>query len=281
MTRWKLWILGLGLWLVPISVTAQTGVKFTVTWQQPADGFGPADSYRITVTANKTVSGTLPVNKSITVLSDSFTIALPAVNDTITFQATIVAVRRGYVSANTVHVWTYVRLGSGFAYLSPWMGFPLDTIWPYTLPGTTTLRTDVINVDTTQPYYGIAIDRVDPTLNRTPFRIWVYNWPHSDPGIPGAMQGAFIVAPSWCPMRTGWDAPMWLLRWAPPDTAQDPNVLGSKKLALAAATQLPIDSIRDATRIALERYLRRDIARGTPWAVGNQMYLECFGTPPP
>lgn len=171
-------------------------------------------------------------------------------------------------------------LPPSYAVLPPYVGFPLDTINILTDPSTGQLRSNIIAIDTTQPWYGISIDRSDTAFNRTPYRIWVHNWPSSD-SLAGGMLGAFIVAPTYCPIQTVWDAPMFNVRWAPLDTNQDPNILTNKAIALAAAAQLPISALRDMTKLSLERFLRRSITQGTPWAVGNQIYLECFGTLPP
>jgi hypothetical protein len=80
-----------------------------------------------------------------------------------------------------------------------------------------------------------------------------------------------------CPLKTPWQAPIWNLRWSPPDTAKDPNIIAPLKVAEAAAAQLPISAIRNMARLGMEIYIKK-IPR---WPMGELVYTECYGPIPP
>lgn len=157
--------------------------------------------------------------------------------------------------------------------LPPFTTIRLDTVNIYTNPTTGLLRNGILKVDSSG-YFATSVDRIDDRYNRTPFRVWIhdsYRYAYSDSA---SLQGAVVMSPMSCPLKTGWDAPMWDMRWAPPDTSKDPNIVAPIKLAKAAAAQLPLDALRDMAKVSMERYLFRD----PQWVLGQHIYKECFGT---
>ena len=172
-----------------------------------------------------------------------------------------------------------IRIVTGLpqtAVLPPFTSIRLDTVNIYNDPRTGNLRAGILKVDSS-PYFATAVDRIDTVYNRTPFRTWVhsnYTYAYSDSAY---LAGGVVISPMSCPLKSGWDAPMWDIRWAPPLTSGDPNVVAPLKLAKAAVSQLPLDSLRYMAKVSMERYLKRD----STWVVGKYTYEECFGPLPP
>lgn len=158
------------------------------------------------------------------------------------------------------------------SYLPPYQQYPLDTVHIFKTPYHTP-RPGILGYGDGYNF-STYVDRVDEDGgDRTPFRIWIhdsYQYAYSDSA---RLQGAVVMSPMSCPNKSGWDAPMWDIRWAPPSTQQDPNIVAPVSLAKAAAAQLPLRALKDMARVSMERYLERD----STWVLGKHVYSECFG----
>lgn len=89
-----------------------TNVSLRASWAKPtSDGRGDPEYYLHTMTANKTVSGTLPTRKRVNGLADTITIGRPAVNDTIILTSQVWSVRRGLESSKAATGRLVIRTG--------------------------------------------------------------------------------------------------------------------------------------------------------------------------
>lgn len=163
-----------------------------------------------------------------------------------------------------------------FAYISPFLDFPLDTVNIYNVPGTSTQRPGIIGFDTTNQYFSKFVDREDGI--RKPFRVWIndsYQYAYSDSAY---LRGAVVYSPMYCPLKGPFDGPMWDIRWAPENLYVEPNVVAPYKVALAAASQYPTELLHEMARVSMLRYVKKE--DGT-WPNGIIWYEECFGPVPP
>ena len=96
-------------------VATDTLIKIRVTWKAPNDPFGAPDSYRHTMTANKTVTdsstGPFPNKKLVLGLADTVIIKLNLVNDSVTLTSNVWSVRRGIESTTASTAKLFVRRG--------------------------------------------------------------------------------------------------------------------------------------------------------------------------
>jgi hypothetical protein len=77
------------------SNVSPTTISIRTSWKKPiSDGKGDPEYYLHTMTANKTVSGTLPNRKRVNGLIDTVVIGRPAVTDTLILTSRVWSVRR-------------------------------------------------------------------------------------------------------------------------------------------------------------------------------------------
>jgi hypothetical protein len=95
--------------------TTDTILRVRVSWAAPQDGFGPIDFYRHTMTSSKVVvdasTGPLPDKKQINGTSDTVSIKVRLVEDSVTLISRVWSVRRGLESTTPAQGTLFVRRG--------------------------------------------------------------------------------------------------------------------------------------------------------------------------
>jgi len=162
-----------------------------------------------------------------------------------------------------------------FAYISPFLDYPLDTVNIYNIPGSLEQRAGILQIDTSRYSFSHFVDRADSV--RSPFRVWVHNsyqYAYSDSAY---LQGAVVYSPMYCPLKGPFGGPGWDIRWAPENLFVEPNVVSPYKVALAAAAQYPTTLLNEMSRVSMLRYIKDE---RTKWPNGIFWYEECFGPIP-
>jgi hypothetical protein len=102
-----------GFSLVSSNLVSST-ISIRTRWAKPtSDGLGDPEYYLHTMTANRTVSGTLPTRKRVNGFVDTVTISRPAVTDTLILTSRVWSVRRGLESTTPAQGQVVIRTADG------------------------------------------------------------------------------------------------------------------------------------------------------------------------
>ncbi len=85
--------------------TSTDSLKYLLRWTIAADAFGAVDGYVVGVTSTKGFT----LNHTIAGTVDSFTVAKPAIGDSVSFTADVKATRRGITGPSATVSWKYIR----------------------------------------------------------------------------------------------------------------------------------------------------------------------------